>query len=110
MSESVETTLEEASRCPKCGEIGELTQKRALRGRGITRGAQLNIYTCRNTRCRWCNEVCRAVQVNPDGTIPPPLMKREKQFPKVPDIGDQVNAALERQLGLELGGGAEVNR
>jgi len=106
-----ETTLEEASRCPKCKQPGELTDTRAVpRGRGITPGSKLLTYTCRSIFCKWLDTVCRIIQVMPDGSIAPEITKREKQFPAVPDIGDKVNAQLERQLAAELGGGAELNK
>jgi len=117
MSESVQTTLEEASRCPKCNEVGELLKKTPIASRSpngarreVTIGAQLHHFMCMNTRCKWYNEVCRLVQVNPDGSIPPPQVKRIKEFPVVPDRTREVNDALERQLRLELEGGAEVSR
>jgi len=111
MTEPVETTLEEARRCPKCKQPGVFSRKTRVKPAfGVTRGAEMHHYVCQNERCRWFNEVCRSIQVNPDGSIPPPLVKRDRQFPKIPDYTDAFNEALERQLAAELGGGAEVTR
>jgi hypothetical protein len=54
-----------------------------------------------NQRCKWFNQVARIVQINPDGSIPEPPEKRDKQFPKVPDRSDAVNRQLEEQLARE---------
>jgi len=104
-----DTTYEEARRCPKCTFPGDLIKK-TLAPQTATRGAQLHHFRCMNERCKWFEEICRIVQVNPDGSIPPPLTKRDKQFPAVPDLSKQVNESLERQLAAELSGGAELNR
>jgi len=74
-----DTTLEEARRCPRCNEPGELGEKRPVsvwgrdgrRIMGITPGAMLHLFYCRNKRCKWFNTPWE-VQINPDGTIPPP--------------------------------------
>jgi len=106
-----ETTLEEARRCPKCQEPGLFISKNAApKGEGITRGAELHTFNCDNSRCKWYGQVCRVIQVNPDGSIPTPEKRRLKHFPAVPDLTDVVRARIDRQIGLELGGGAEVNR
>jgi hypothetical protein len=104
-----DTTLEEARRCPKCEQPGQEAGEQRVTGRDVTRGAKLRSYLCMNQRCRWYGQVCRLIQINPDGTIPQPS-KREKSFPTVPDLTQQVNDAVERQLRLELGGGAEIHR
>ena len=104
-----DTTLEEARRCPKCEVPGQEAGDRRVTGRDVTRGARLRTYICMNSRCKWYQQVCRIVQINPDGSIPQPG-KREKSFPAVPDLTRQVNESIERQLRLELGGGAEIQR
>jgi len=101
MSESPQTTREEASRCPKCEHPGVEVAKVAARGLGVTRGAMLHTFECRNTRCRWNGEICRVVQINPDGSIPL-VVKRDKQYPKVPDRTDEVNRMVEEQLRQEV--------
>jgi hypothetical protein len=109
--EMSETTLEEARRCPKCEQPGESAGVRPATGIDVTRGAQLHTFVCMNKQCRWYGQVCRIVQVNPDGSIPEPG-KRDKHYPPIPDLTDQVNAAVERQLGLETSkeGTAEIQR
>jgi hypothetical protein len=100
------TTIEVARRCPKCEQPGEKVGERSVTGG--QRGAKVHLFECRNARCRWFGQICRAVQVNPDGTIPDPVMKREKQYPTVPDRTQQVNEMLERQLAAERNGSGEV--
>jgi hypothetical protein len=108
-----DTTYDAARRCSKCGELGELTKKEPFKARygdrrNVTSGAQLHTIVCMNERCKWYETVCRLIQVNPDGTIPTPVAKRDKMFPKIPDLTQQVNDSLARQLGVELQGGGEV--
>lgn len=105
-----ETTLEEARRCPKCDQPGVLTGQASIRKPGIPPGTKLHTFGCANERCRWYGTTCRVVQINPDGSIPPPLVRRTKEFPKIPDRSAEVNAMLERQVRRELEGGAEVSR
>lgn len=102
-----DTTLEEAKRCPKCNEPGEETGSKPLRT-SETRGARLLDVFCRNSRCSWYNTPW-VIQVNPDGTVPPPNMNREKRFPKLdPVVGERVIGNLERQLEAEQRGDAEI--
>lgn len=109
MSEPTESTLEEASRCPRCKEPGKFDGERSLGAQsGATRGAKLKMFMCMNQRCRWYNTTW-SVQVNADGTIPPALLNRPKQFTALPDDGGRVLRNLERQLEMETrGGGGEV--
>ena len=80
-----ETLYEESHRCPTCAEPGTLLNKRPSTAPGAMRGTMVEMLECRNDRCedflppklagsstvipgsrnRW------AVQINPDGTIPP---------------------------------------
>jgi hypothetical protein len=114
--EPVETTLEMARRCPKCQQPGVFAGSAPARTHrqgvptGIQRGTQLHTFICGNERCRWHNTVCRIVQVNPDGSIPAPTVRRDRQYPQVPDLTAQVNAAVEAQLAAEVLGGAEIGR
>lgn len=120
------TTYEEATRCPKCETPGKLvntTRPPANARTGIERGTKVETYECVNERCvygpqkqmdlageRW------AVQINPDGTIPPKGAIYEQ--PKEYDIDRHTStqqrqrardmmAALERQA---IQGGREFNR
>ena len=107
-----ETTLEEARRCPKCGQPGQFTGEQSVRKQGIAPGTKLQTFGCANERCRWYGTTCRVIQINPDGSIPAALTRRAKEFPVLPGVGDlseQVNAQLARQVKAELAGGAEIN-
>lgn len=98
------TTFEEAKRCPKCDQPGEVVGDRSLRpAPGVTRGARLKIIHCRNSRCYWFNQVCRTIQVNPDGTIPEPTKHREKSFRALPDDKGATAANLEALARATLG-------
>lgn len=99
-----QTTLEEASRCPKCGTPGNQTGVRPL-----TSGTgKLLMYKCENNRCRWFNTEW-PVQVNANGTIPLTL-QRPKQFQPLIEDGGRTLANIERQLAAETQRGAEINR
>lgn len=107
--EPVQTTLEEARRCAKCKQPGVFVGKRLVRPRpGIKTGTYIHNFRCENTRCRWYMTICRSVQVNPDGSIPEPVTRREREFPKVPDLTDKVNAQVRALLDAEKQGGAEI--
>jgi hypothetical protein len=106
-----ETTLEEARRCPRCQFPGVYIGEQRIRKTGIAEGTKLQTFACANERCSWYGTTCRVIQINPDGSIPPPIMRRPKAFPVLPGVGDlseQINARLARQIEAELAGGAEV--
>lgn len=63
------TTYEEAKLCPKCGKPGEETKSISVRG--MARGTTAKTIYCRTNLCPWENTPWM-VQVNPDGSIPPP--------------------------------------
>lgn len=104
----METTLDEARRCPKCQMPGEFAGSQDAPR--MPRGTKLHRYVCKNERCRWNGTVCRIVQINPDGTIPAAVTNRPKSFPAIPDRTEQVRAQIDQQLGLETTGGGEVRR
>jgi len=106
MSDSVQTTLEEASRCPRCEQPGEFAGERELKS---VRNAKLKMFTCKNSRCKWFNTPW-SVQVNANGTIPPALLNRPKQFRPLPNDGGRTLENLQRQLEIEKGSGGEVSR
>lgn len=108
MGEPVETTLEEASRCPRCKEPGRFNGEKAL-DRADSAGAKIKLFVCDNSRCKW-HTTSWTVQVNANGTIPPPLLKRDKQFRKLPDDGGRTLRGLENQLSAETGKNAEIQR
>lgn len=101
------TTYEEAKRCPRCGEMGEHASE-LDRSLSSPRGAKLTQFFCRNNRCKWFN-TSWAVQVNPDGTIPPALLNREKRFPALPGDGGRTEAAIRAQVSREIDGGGEIS-
>lgn len=70
-------TLEEASHCPRCKEVGEQGAPQVSAEPGI----RIIVFTCRNERCRWYNTGW-PVQLNPDGSIPEPseTPRGPKQF------------------------------
>lgn len=103
--ESVETTLEQASRCPRCKQPGRFDGERPMRS---VRNAKLKQFMCENDRCKWYHTTW-SVQVNADGTIPPPLLNRPKQFRALPDDGGRVLQALQAQLERETNGGGEIS-
>jgi len=104
-----DTTLEEARRCPKCNEPGaDAGAMAAPRGQDVTRGATLRKYTCMNNRCRWFEEIW-VVQVNPDGTIPPPTTTRRNTLRPLPDDFGRTRERLLEQVNLETHGGGEIS-
>lgn len=107
MSGPIETTLEEASRCPKCEEPGRYAGERSLGPHG--RQGKAKIFECENNRCKWFGTTW-IVQVGPDGTIPPPTTVRDKQFKELKDDPDKIRALYDRQLELETKPGAEISR
>lgn len=99
----VDTTFEEARRCPRCEQPGTEIGQKTGRVRGATRGAVFHEIACMNERCRWHNTTW-VVQTNPDGTVPQAQTeRREKFFHRLPernqeDIDRQMNALLNQQL------------
>lgn len=76
MAETELPTYEEACCCPKCGQHGDVRIKTpAPRSAGLKPGTQLHTVYCVNEGCKWY-ETCWYIQVNPDGTIPPPKNHR----------------------------------
>lgn len=96
----MDTTIDEARRCPKCQELG----KKVLEAPGNSRGSKELTYTCENDRCKWYGQTCSVVTVRSDGSIPDPNRHRAKQFTVVPDRTEQVQAMLDRQIDAERSG------
>lgn len=59
--------FEQASRCPKCDTPGE--DRNTSPG---PNGSTLHHVYCVNEKCVWYNTPCQLIQVNKDGSIPPP--------------------------------------
>ena len=90
---SDETTLEEATRCYKCQQVGEVQVKARNRD-----GSKSLLVKCRNSRCVLNGEVVRLIDTHPDGSIPTPKMHRDKMYPARPDRTEDVRAMIDRQL------------
>jgi hypothetical protein len=102
----MESTYEEATRCPKCGNPGEVTTKRPAQSRGLKRGTMVHTVYCRTQICPWYN-TCWIVQVNPDGSVPPPTNHAGQPKVYQPSPGDdelikQVEASLMAQREAEI--------
>lgn len=96
----MDTTIDEARRCPKCQELGKKTGEAS----GANRGSRELTYTCVNERCKWFEQTCSVVTVRADGSIPDPNRQRTKQFMPVPDRTEQVQAMLDAQIEAERTG------
>jgi len=91
------TTIDEAKRCPKCGNAGEESGNH----RG-PRGSRVYTFICKNETCRWF-DTGWLVQVKPDGTIPE-REPGEKEFPAMPDFDvnkERTEEAIKRQVEQE---------
>lgn len=95
---SVQTTFEEARRCPKCETPG--SEQSSRRG---PYGSKIHTIVCMNERCKWYNTTW-VVQVHQDGTVQPPT-KHDKSYPKVPDMTDRVNEQMQRLYEQSLNSG-----
>lgn len=96
----MDTTIDEARRCPKCQELG----RKLSEARGASRGSKEITFICENDRCKWYGQTCSVVTVRSDGSIPDPNRHRSKQFTAIPDRTDQVQAMIDRQLVAERSG------
>jgi hypothetical protein len=68
MADETENSYDAAKRCPKCEQPGNVRLiDPLLDGKGTT----LHHIYCENERCEWYNTPW-IVQVNADGTVPPP--------------------------------------
>lgn len=93
MSES-RTTFEEAKVCPKCAKPGEDRMTKPA-GRDLPLGTTIHMIYCNTELCPWYN-TCWMVQVNPDGSIPPP--KNHTMSPKLYSGFEGHNEEAERVL------------
>lgn len=100
----MDTTIDEARRCSKCGELGRESNVRSL-----PRNAREVAYQCQNSRCRWYGQICSVVTIRADGSIPDPTTNRQKFFTKpAVDRTAQVQEMLDRQLQAERGRDNEI--
>lgn len=109
------TTFEEAKMCPRCNLPGEDASQVPVEPSGRIRpGTVAHMIFCRNKDCKWFNTNW-VVQVNPDGSIPPPQNHRagvDKKYDLlVPDeVGKRVVDNLAAQLARETEPEAEIRR
>lgn len=104
-----QTTMEEASRCPQCKEPGDDRIQRPVPG---MRGVMVHSIYCVNQRCDWYNTAW-IVQVNADGSIPPPTDHRYGPkmyvgFENADREARDIRAMLEAQALLETKGHGEL--
>jgi len=112
--QGVQSTYEEATRCPKCKVPGQVTSKTPARG-DARPGTTVHMVYCRNDQCQWF-DTNWVVQVNPDGSVPPPQNHgaHNKNYPMsravVPDEDQRVVDSIRKQLEAETKPGSEVRR
>lgn len=107
---TVQTTYEEATRCPKCKQPGQVVQKipRSDVGPGVTQ----HVTVCRTETCSWF-ETPWFVQVNADGSVPPDQTEQHKADARkaklmMPVASDaQMEAVRDQYRGLGTHGNEE---
>ena len=106
-----DSTYEQAKRCPECEAPGNTRKTEPLSG-----GKKLEHVYCENERCEWYN-TCWIIQVNQDGTVPPPRDHTNAPKEYVGFTGHNEQAAqLVRdldalnKLATEQGGHGEIRR
>jgi hypothetical protein len=110
---TTETTYERACRCPKCGSPGHARIKApAPKAARLPLGTQLHTVYCENKLCKWYN-TCWVVQVNSDGSVPPPSNHtRERKlyagFEGDDEFANRLMASLQAQAEAEVKPGAEI--
>jgi hypothetical protein len=109
--ETQDTTYEEARRCPKCGNPGEVDSIKDG-PRNLPRGTKIHTVYCRNQVCPWL-DTCWLVQVNSDGTVPPPSnhkgeRKLYEHFEDHDQMARDIMSALQAQQDATTKPGAEV--
>lgn len=75
-SEGTQTTYEQATRCPKCKNPGQVIKKEQA-GPELPYGTQRHVVQCRTEVCVWF-ATDWIVQVNPDGSVPPDQTEKHK--------------------------------
>lgn len=112
------TRYEEAKKCPKCGKPGEIRKSYpAPQSSGLKPGTEIRLCYCTTEKpfeCPWYN-TSWTIQVNPDGTVPPP---RDHTFspkeyvadPEADDIIRRIEESLTMQkvIETERGGHGEI--
>jgi hypothetical protein len=106
MTDTSRTTFEEAKLCPKCGLPGEDRLSKSAKAPGLKPGTTIHHIYCTSQTCPWYN-TCWMVQVNPDGSVPPPSNhKGEKKiyagFEGHDDLAKQIQESLMAQREREI--------
>lgn len=102
-----DNTYEEATRCPKCGQPGNVRRKTAPpKGAGLKPGTMIHHVYCEHELCPWYDTTWM-VQVNPDGSVPPPTNHRGSAkiyqgFENHDQMARDINASLEAQRRREV--------
>jgi hypothetical protein len=103
-----ETTYEEAKKCPKCGQPGDVRQVKPSRN---NRGEEVEVHMvyCVTVLCTW-HETAWVVQVNKDGSIPPAYQGLgQKQYPTISqESASRIEDNIRRQLEAETRPGSEI--
>jgi C4-type Zn-finger protein len=116
MAESVQTTFEEASRCPKCKQPGkDVKTIRLPNNTKIPKGSTVHTIRCEN-----CDFGVWLVQVNADGSVPPPSdhTGKPKQYvgfeghdQQARDLMRQVRAGVQQEVDRSIQeGGYEIRK
>lgn len=90
-------SFEQATRCPRCDQPGEVEENTARRG---PNRSKIFMVWCRNGACKW-NDTNWVVQQLEDGTVPVRAARadqprRLKTFPKLPGTRDSYMGEVER--------------
>lgn len=100
----MDTTWEEAKRCPRCKNPGVEISRRPG-----PHGSALHTIQCKTERCQWFNTTY-IVQVMSDGSVANPTIDRDKSFPKLPDRKTSATTQAERLYEQSLESGEIPNR
>lgn len=79
-----EVSFEEARRCPRCDQAGEIVSTRPSRDNDGN-PCKVHILRCQNPRCSWF-ETDWVVQQLTDGTVPVREGMERKTFPAIPGM------------------------
>ncbi len=87
-----DSLLEEARRCPKCEQSGIEAGSHPAPERHMGR---FQMFKCMNNRCAGFERIW-LVQIRPDGSIPPPVTNREKNYPLIEGMSTKARIAKAR--------------
>lgn len=104
------TTFEKAKLCPQCGRSGE--DRKSMPAQGMPRGTTIHLIYCTTELCTWYN-TCWMIQVNADGSVPPPQDHTRSEkiyqgFEGHDELAHDIELALQLQAEQETMKGAEV--